>query len=121
METMRLVGQGTLCSEEESRMRLRMTDRARSGSVVTVEGTGGSPPTLAKRAWRATLAMFVGMLATAAFGTAPALANAGKVLVFTGTAGTPNASSADVAAAITALGAANDFTVDTTSAASDIN
>jgi hypothetical protein len=42
------------------------------------------------------------------------------VLVFTGTAGTPNASTADTAAAITALGAANDFTVDTTSAVADI-
>src|SRR3954454_18544762 len=96
----RLVGSGHVrCSEEGSRMRLRMRDRAW------------------RRAWRVSLAILIGVLAAAA----PAHANAGKVLVFTGTAGTPNASSADVAAAITALGTANDFTVDTTSAVSDIN
>ena len=55
-------------------------------------------------------------VATAARGRAGA-ADAGKVLVFTGTAGTANPVSADAAAAITALGAANDFTVDTTAAA----
>src|SRR3954468_9128242 len=73
------------------------------------------------RAWRAWTATLLGITAFAVLGTAPAMANAGKVLVFTGTAGTPNASSADVASAVTALGAANDFTVDTTSAVTDIN
>jgi glucose/arabinose dehydrogenase len=43
------------------------------------------------------------------------------VLVFTGTAGTANPVSTDAATAITALGAANNFTVDTTAAAADIN
>jgi glucose/arabinose dehydrogenase len=66
--------------------------------------------------------VFLGaLLAVLALSTTPAHANAGKVLVFTGTAGTANASSADVAAAITALGTANDFTVDTTNAVTDIN
>ena len=46
----------------------------------------------------------VGALAVLAFVASPAAANAGKVLVFTGTAGTPNASSADAATAIQALG-----------------
>src|SRR3954470_9972319 len=61
------------------------------------------------------------LLAPAAIGVAPASADAGKVLVFTGTAGTANPVSTDAASAITALGAANDFTVDTTAAAADIN
>ncbi|HWK26401.1 MAG TPA: ThuA domain-containing protein [Solirubrobacter sp.] len=59
-------------------------------------------------------ALFVALAAVLALGAGPALANAGKVLVFTGTGGTPNASSADAVTAITALGAANDFTVDST-------
>ena len=74
-----------------------------------------------RRAWRASLAVFLGVVATAVLGAAPAQANAGKVLVFTGTAGTPNASSADVASAISALGTANDFSVDTSASAADIN
>ena len=73
------------------------------------------------RSMRKSLAFAGAMLATAAIGVAPAAADAGKVLVFTGTAGTANPVSADAAAAITALGAANNFTVDTTAAASDIN
>src|SRR5262249_21174722 len=74
-----------------------------------------------RRACRASLGILGGVLASAALATAPAHANAGKVLVFTGTAGTPNAASGDVATAITALGTANDFTVDTTSSVADIN
>ncbi len=70
-----------------------------------------------RRAWRVSLAILIAMFAAAA----PAHADAGKVLVFTGTAGTPNTSSADVASAITSLGTTNDFTVDTTSAVSDIS
>src|SRR3954471_21213446 len=54
-------------------------------------------------------------------GGAPASADAGKVLVFTGTAGTVNASTADAASAIQALGAANDFTVDVTNDATKIS
>src|SRR3954453_21503411 len=94
----RLVGSGHFrCSEESSRMRWLMRDG------------------VWRRAWRVSLAVLICALGAAA----PAHANAGKVLVFTGTAGTPNASSADVASAVTALGAANDFTVDTTSAVTD--
>ena len=61
------------------------------------------------------------LLAVFVLSAAPALANAGKVLVFTGTAGTPNAASADAVTAIKALGAANDFTVDNTADKADIN
>src|SRR3954451_22903448 len=65
---------------------------------------------------------FVGaLLATATIGAAPAMADNGKVLVFTGTAGTPNPVSTTAANAIAALGAANSFTVDTSSSAADIN
>src|SRR3954453_11592032 len=96
----RLVGSGHVrCSEEGSRMRWRMRDGAW------------------RRAWRVWLAVLVGVLAAAV----PAHASAGKVLVFTGSAGAGNASSADVASAISALGGANDFSVDTTSAVGDIN
>src|SRR5262245_36764762 len=55
------------------------------------------------------------------FGAAPALAAPTKVLVFTGTAGTPNASSGDIATAIQALGTAGQFTADVSSSAADIN
>src|SRR3954469_1330046 len=72
------------------------------------------------RAWRVSLAVLLGVVAAVVL-AGPASANAGKVLVFTGTAGAPNASSADVASAIGALGTANDFTVDTTASAADIN
>jgi hypothetical protein len=54
-------------------------------------------------------------------GAAPALAAPAKVLVFTGTAGTPNASSGDIATAIQSLGTTGQFTADVTSSASDIN
>ena len=73
------------------------------------------------RSVRRSLALAGAMLATAAAGAAPALADAGKVLVFTGTAGTPNPVSADAATAIKALGTANNFTVDEAAAATDIN
>jgi len=69
---------------------------------------------------KAAAALFGAVLALA-LGAAPALADAGKVLVFTGTAGTANPASADIADAIKALGTANDFTVDVTGAASAIN
>src|SRR4051794_5506458 len=70
---------------------------------------------------RKPLAVVGALLATATIGAAPAMADNGKVLVFTGTAGTANPVSTTAASAISALGAANSFTVDTTSAAADIN
>jgi glucose/arabinose dehydrogenase/type 1 glutamine amidotransferase len=73
------------------------------------------------RRTRAALALVGASALTALAGAAPASADAGKVLVFTGTAGTPNASSADAASAIQALGAANDFTVDVTNDATKIS
>ena len=54
-------------------------------------------------------------------GAAPALAAPAKVLVFTGTAGTPNASSGDIATAIQSLGTTGQYTADVSSNASDIN
>ncbi len=60
-------------------------------------------------------------MATAAIGATTASADAGKVLVFTGTAGAANPATAPAASAIQALGAANDFTVTVSSAATDIN
>src|SRR3954447_16340342 len=73
------------------------------------------------RRTRAALALAGASALTALLGAAPASADAGKVLVFTGTAGTANASTADAASAIQALGAANDFTVDVTSDATKIS
>src|SRR4051812_9474160 len=70
---------------------------------------------------RKPLAFAGALLASAAIGVAPAAADNGKVLVFTGTAGTANPVSTTAANAISALGAANNFTVDTSSAAADIN
>ena len=66
---------------------------------------------------RSLLAAVAACLACAA----PASADAGKVLVFTGTAGPANAASAPAAAAVQALGAANGFTVDVTSEATAIS
>ncbi|HEY6888693.1 MAG TPA: ThuA domain-containing protein [Solirubrobacter sp.] len=70
---------------------------------------------------RSITAFFGALLAVFALSTAPALANAGKVLVFTGTGGTLNPSSADAVTTIKSLGAANDFTVDNTADKTDIN
>jgi glucose/arabinose dehydrogenase/type 1 glutamine amidotransferase len=72
------------------------------------------------RRTRAALALVGASALTALVGAAPAAADAGKVLVFTGTAATVNASSADAASAIQALGAANNFTVDVTDDATRI-
>src|SRR4051794_3418290 len=72
------------------------------------------------RRTRAALALAGASALTALLGAAPASADAGKVLVFTGTAGTVNASTADAASAIQALGAANNFTVDVTNDATKI-
>ena len=55
-----------------------------------------------------------------ALGAAPAAADAGKVLVFTGTAGTANPATATAASALQAAGVAGDYTVTVTSAAADI-
>src|SRR3954467_9333730 len=70
-----------------------------------------------RRAWRVSLAVLICALGAAA----PARANAGKVLVFTGTAGGLNAPGGGGGAGVGALGAANDFSADTTSAVADIN
>ena len=70
---------------------------------------------------RLAIALIGAVLLACAAGTSPALANAGKVLVFTGTTGTANPVTADAAAAIQALGSANDFTVDTTADSNQIN
>ncbi|MDA0136548.1 ThuA domain-containing protein [Solirubrobacter deserti] len=56
-------------------------------------------------------------VATCLLGAAPAAADAGKVLVFTGTAGTTNGATAPAAAAIQSLATANGFSVDVTNAA----
>src|SRR5690348_15244769 len=71
--------------------------------------------------WRGAAVLAGSLLATAALGAAPALADNGKVLVFTGTAGTANPVTTTAANAIATLGTANNFTVDTTSTAADIN
>ena len=64
---------------------------------------------------------FVGALVVSSvIGVAPAAANAGKVLVFTGTAGTANDANAAATTALQALGTAGDYTVDTTADATKI-
>jgi type 1 glutamine amidotransferase len=73
------------------------------------------------RALRGFLGIVTAVAATTAIGVAPAAANAGKVLVFTGSAGTANPASATAATAIQALGTANDFTVDSTADATKIS
>ncbi len=78
-------------------------------------------PARSARLLHALLALLGALLAAAALGAAPALADAGKVLVFTGTAGDPNPVSPTAASAIQSLGAANDFTVDVTSDATKID
>src|SRR5689334_15709665 len=72
------------------------------------------------RRTRAALALVGASALTALVGAAPASADAGKVLVFTGTAGAANDATAPAASAIQALGAANDFTVDVTNDATKI-
>src|SRR5262249_21342041 len=78
---------------------------------------GGPPGRLARIA----VALVVALTAALAFAAGPAHANAGKVLVFTGTGGTPNPASADAVTAIKSLGAANDFTVDSSADKADIS
>ena len=74
------------------------------------------------RMWWSLLAMLGALIATAILGSAPAMAaSTGKVLVFTGTAGTLSTGSADAVAAIQTLGTANNFSVDTTADATQIN
>ena len=87
----------------------------------TCIGVATAYPARRARVLRAALAFLGALLAAVALGAAPALADAGKVLVFTGTAGTPNPVSADAASGIQALGAANNFSVDVTSDATRIN
>jgi glucose/arabinose dehydrogenase len=70
---------------------------------------------------RSTLSLCGALAVAAALGAAPASANAGKVLVFTGTAGAANAATATAASALQAAGTAGDYTVDVTSDAAQIN
>src|SRR3954447_10744120 len=69
------------------------------------------------RCMRRALTLLVALFALSA---TPALASPAKVLVFTATAGTPNASSGDIANAIKAMGDAGQFTADVSSSAADI-
>jgi type 1 glutamine amidotransferase len=78
-------------------------------------------PSQRLRVARALGALGAALLASAALGVSAASADAGKVLVFTGTAGTANPSTPAAATAIQALAAANDFTATVSSAATDIN
>jgi hypothetical protein len=73
------------------------------------------------RATRACLAFAAALVVTSVIGAAPASANAGKVLVFTGTAGTLNSASATASTALQAAGVAGDYTVDSTADATKIN
>src|SRR6478735_371565 len=102
---------------------LSLSVRAQSARRFTrQEGEGmGLWRAAVPRRTRKSLAVAGAVLATAAIAAAPAKADNGKVLVFTGTAGTANPVSTTAANAITALGAANSFTVDTSSSAADIN
>src|SRR4051794_15975854 len=104
-------------------MHLDLTARPSNGqpAATAAHREMGEPPGPVARAARALLALLGALVATLALSTAPALADAGKILVFTGSAGAPNASSADAVTAIKALGTANDFTVDSTAAAAQIN
>jgi hypothetical protein len=104
-------------------MHLDLTARPSNGqrAAQAAHHRMDEPPGRVLRPARALLALLGALLATFAMSAAPALANAGKILVFTGSAGTPNASSADAVTAITALGTANDFTVDATASAAQIN
>ena len=72
------------------------------------------------RTLRAGLALVAALVVSLAFGAASAAADAGKVLVFTGTAGTPNEASATAATAMQAAGTAGDYTVDVTADATMI-
>ena len=72
------------------------------------------------RTLRAGLALAAALVVSLAFGAASAAADAGKVLVFTGTAGTPNEASAAAASALQAAGTAGDYTVDVTADATKI-
>ena len=105
-------------------MHLRMAARPSIGQSASgeVPREARTPGLRTRRKVRASLAFTGAVLATLSLSVAAASANAGKVLVFTGTAATtPNPASGDIATAITALGTANDFTVDTSSTAGDIN
>ena len=77
------------------------------------------PPVSQGRA-RLGLALVAALVVSLVFGVASAAADAGKVLVFTGTAGTANPATATAATALQAAGAAGDYTVDVTSDATQI-
>src|SRR5690349_4252716 len=73
------------------------------------------------RRTRAALGLVGASALTALVGAGPASADAGKGLGFTGRAGAANDATAPAAAAIQALGAANNFTVDVTNDATKIS
>jgi glucose/arabinose dehydrogenase len=70
---------------------------------------------------RSASSLCAALAATAALGAGTAAADAGKVLVFTGTAGTANPATATAATALQAAGTAGDYTVTVTSDAAQIN
>ena len=78
------------------------------------------PPIKRRRSLRACAGFAAALGVSLTLGASTAAADVGKVLVFTGTAGTPNEASATAAAAIQAAGAANDYTVDVTADAGQI-
>ena len=81
----------------------------------------GPPASRARsRVLRAGLGLAAAMVVSLGSGAATAAADAGKVLVFTGTAGTANPATATAATALQAAGTAGDYTVDVTSDATRI-
>jgi glucose/arabinose dehydrogenase len=104
-------------------MHLRMAARPSVGQSESEDRPRLSRAvSMRSRVARACMGAAGAVLASLSLGAATASADAGKVLVFTGTAAeTPNADSGAIASAIQALGSANDFTVDVTSSAAQIN
>ncbi len=81
----------------------------------------GPPASRARsRVLRAGLGLAAAMVVSLGSGAATAAADAGKVLVFTGTAGAANPATATAATALQAAGTAGDYTVDVTSDATKI-
>src|SRR5699024_1046835 len=106
-----------LSQDERDAMAYELTRSEEGEGMGICRSAGPSASPIVRRS----LAFAGALLATAAIGVAPAAADAGKVLVFTGTADTANPVSAAAASAIAALGTANDFTVDTSANAADIS
>ena len=83
--------------------------------------TGDGPPARRHRILRACLIAIATLVAVAGLDSAAAFADSGKVLVFTGTAGSPNAADPAAVSAINAAAAANGLTADATGDATSIN